>query len=83
MLRLIVLGLFGWFIYGLRRLRCLVFFHDWTSFPEHGILPTQEQTDGGKKGYLDYSKIMCRYCGVVHPESKKAIDEYAKLNKGE
>lgn len=54
------------------KIKCKVFWHDWTCAADQGIEPTEDQLKS-IAGFYDYAKTYCKRCGHVSEVSKKAI----------
>ena len=51
------------FKYMLYKLPCKFGRHDYTCAAEQGVEATDEQLEGGFKGFMEYAKMYCKRCG--------------------
>ena len=57
--------------------------HKWTSSPEEGVSPTDEQLQNGIDGFYDYAAIYCKRCGKNHPLNTSKTSHHKPVDKME
>jgi len=55
----------------MRRLWCMLGWHEWTCAAEQGVPATYDQIADPFWGYWDYAKMYCRHCGAESELSKQ------------